>query len=719
MVSRAPLDLTYLQIHHSSRGDSVMLLRRWFCSLAIAASLAPFVQAADDNKSAELPLKKVVMFSSGVGYFERRGDVNDDAKVELKFNTRDVNDLLKSMVLQDLGGGQISTVTYGSKDPITKTLKSFAIDLTTNPTLAQLLEQVRGEKVEIDAPDAITGTIVGVEKRKVPGGKDAETVEVDYLNLLTDKGLRSVSLATVGRIKFVNEELDAEFRQALAVLATGHSTDKKSVTLEFLGKGARAVRVGYIHEAPIWKTSYRLVLNDKEAPHLQGWAIVENTTDADWNDVNLTLVSGRPISFVMDLYQPLYMPRPVVEPELFASLRPQTYEQDLEKRDADFRDAAKGRGAGGVVASAPPAAMPPAPAGDRALGAARRQSGFVATEAKEEAEFDAGASVQSAAQASDLGEMFQYVIANPVTLGRQRSAMLPIVDESVQGEKVSIYNQNVHAKHPLAGLKLKNSTALHLLQGPITVFDSGAYAGDARIQDLQPGTERLISYAMDLGTEVAPESKSTPQQLLSVKITKGVLYRSDKYTRATTYTVKNSGDKSKTVLIEYAHDSNWKLTAPKEPAEKTRDMYRFAVAAEPGKPANLAVEEERTISTQIAMINLDSNAIVIYLNSSEVSDAVKEALREVIKRKQALAEIAAKRAEYERQLNVIREQQNRIRENLKVLPQDSELARTYIKKFSEQEEQNDKLQGQIDESVQAETKARQELDEYLLKLDIS
>jgi hypothetical protein len=695
-----------------------MLLRRLFCSLTIAAALAPLSRAADDNKSSELPLKKVVMFSSGVGYFERRGDVNDDAKVELKFNTRDVNDLLKSMVLQDLGGGQISTVTYGSKDPITKTLKSFAIDLTSNPTLAQLLEQVRGEKVEIDAPDSITGTIVGVEKRKVPGGKDDEPVEVDYLNLLTDKGLRSVSLANVGRIKFVNEELDAEFRQALAVLATGHSTDKKSVTLEFLGKGARAVRVGYIHEAPIWKTSYRLVLKDKEAPHLQGWAIVENTTDADWNDVNLTLVSGRPISFVMNLYEPLYMPRPVVEPELFASLRPQTYEQDLEKRDADFRNAAKAGARGGIAASPPPAAMP-APAADRALGAARRrQSGFV-TEEKAEAELDVAASVQSAAQASDLGEMFQYVIANPVTLGRQRSAMLPIVDESVQGEKVSIYNQKVHAKHPLAGLKLKNSTALHLLQGPITVFDSGAYAGDARIQDLQPGTERLISYAMDLGTEVAPESKSSPQQLLSVKIAKGVLYRSDKHTRSTTYTVKNSGDKAKNVLIEYAHDPNWKLTAPQEPGEKTRDMYRFAVTAEPGKPAKLAVEEERTISTQIAMINLDSNAIVIYLNSNEVSEAVKEALREVVKRKQALSVLVAQRAEYERQLNVIREQQNRIRENLKVLPQDSELARTYIKKFSEQEEQNDKLQGQIDESVKQETKARQELDEYLLKLDIS
>ena len=149
---------------------------------------------------------------------------------------------------------------------------------------------------------------------------DNDVVETEYLNLLTGDGLRSVPLASVGRIKLTNEKLDGELRQALAVLALGHATDKKTVTLNFTGQGKRPVQVGYIQQAPIWKTSYRLVLADKDAPFLQGWAIVENTTEDDWKDVRLTLVSGRPISFVMNLYQPLYVPRPVVEPELFASL---------------------------------------------------------------------------------------------------------------------------------------------------------------------------------------------------------------------------------------------------------------------------------------------------------------------------------------------------------------------------------------------------------------
>src|SRR6185437_3457087 len=181
------------------------------------------------------------------------------------------------------------------------------------------------------------------ETRKQKAGEH-ETVETEFLNLLTDEGLRSLPLAGVARIKLLNEELDRELRQALTVLALGHASDKKSMTLNFLGDGKRAVQVGYIQETPIWKTSYRLVLDDEAKPLLQGWALVENTTEEDWKQVSLTLVSGRPISFVMNLYQPLYVPRPVVEPELFASLRPQTYGQDLDQASAEFADKAEKQG---------------------------------------------------------------------------------------------------------------------------------------------------------------------------------------------------------------------------------------------------------------------------------------------------------------------------------------------------------------------------------------
>ena len=249
--------------------------------------------------------------------------------------------------------------------------------------------------------------------------------------------------------------------------------------------------------------------------------------------------------------------------------------------------------------------------------------------------------------------MFQYEIATPVTLARRQSAMLPIVNESVKGKKVSIYNQQVQAKHPLNGLKLTNSTTLHLMQGPITVFDGGNYAGDAQIDDVQPGAERLISYAMDLDTEVAPESIGHPEQLISVRIVKGTLYAARKFTRTQKYTVKNSGSHDKDVLIEYPFDANWTLVAPKEPAEKTRNMYRFVVKAEPGKPAVLSVDEERTDQQQFAVTNLDNGTITFYANTKVTTPKVKAALDEIIKRKEAIEQLAQKRQQLEQQVRVI------------------------------------------------------------------
>jgi hypothetical protein len=692
---------------------------RWAAAALAAALLAsPAALAQDEEKKADIPIKRVVMFSSGVAFFEHNGKVDGNAEVELKFNVKDINDLLKSMVLQDEGGGRISTVSYASKDPITRTLGTFSIDLTSNPTLADLLSQIRGEQIEIDAPNKIVGTILGVEKRQVPTGKDGAVVEVAYVNLLTEEGLRSVSLENVGRIKLSNAKLDAELRQALVVLASGKSQDKKAVSLSFLGAGQRPVRVGYIQEAPIWKTSYRLVLADDAPPFLQGWAIVENTTESDWDDVNLTLVSGRPISFVMDLYEPLYLDRPEVKPELFASLRPRTYDQDLAKKEAEFRAnneqatldersfglARRGAiPAGGAAPGAPPAAAKPT-------------SGFLADEKGRQIQLQQG--VQSVAQASDVGEMFRYTIATPVKLARGKSAMLPIVNESVQGEKVSIYNEATHAKHPLNGLKLKNSTELHLMQGPITVFDDNAYAGDAQIQDLPPGTERLISYAMDLDTEVAPAIKEDPRRLTSVKIAKGTLLTSHKFARTKTFTIKNSGKKPAKVLIEHPIQQPWTLLEPKEPAEKTRSQYRFAVTAEPGQPATLDVKEEYTQAEQLAITNIDDGMIAYFLNQPVTSEEVKKALREVVQRKVAIQQMTARRQELERQLTVIDQEQKRIRDNMAQLDKATELYRKYVTKLTEQEDLNDNLRKQVTTTIEEEQKLRKALDDYLLGLEI-
>jgi hypothetical protein len=246
------------------------------------------------EEGATLPLSKIALYSSGVGYFQHDGTVNSRAQLNLRLDTNQINDMLKSLVVQDFGGGKVSTVTYGSRDPVTKTLGSFGINLNGNPTLGQILTQIRGEPVEVTAPNSIIGTLLGVEKKteSIGEGSQHRIVEQEYVTLLTEDGFRSLPLASVQRIKLMNSALNAELQQALAVLATNHDAQKKTVSITFDGTGSRQARVAYLTETPVWKTTYRLVLDDDKAPYLQGWAIVENQTPHDWRNVKLSLISG-------------------------------------------------------------------------------------------------------------------------------------------------------------------------------------------------------------------------------------------------------------------------------------------------------------------------------------------------------------------------------------------------------------------------------------------
>ena len=417
------------------------------------------IPSSPSTPTPEIPVRSVVLFSSGVGYFEHVGTIAGDVNTELRFKTNQINDILKSLVLEDRGG-RIGAVIYPSQDPISKTLGSFQVNITGNPTLAELLTQLRGAKLTVTAQaERIAGTILGVERKLKAASDKGQVVDVWVVNLLTGGSIWAVPLDDVLKIELEEAQLQDELNKALLALAEARDQDKKPVTLNFRGDGERQVRVGYVVETPIWKTSYRLILpGPDEKPKLQGWAILENQTDSDWNNVSLSLVSGRPISFIEDLYQPMYVPRPIVQPELFASLRPQTYDAGLDKdrsaeRFADNkeeRERDKLRKAPNLLA--------------KSLGGLRRDERFVegfpsSASSPLSRAIDANAGIVSIASAGKLGELFQYNIEN-VSLPRQRSAMLPIVTDDIVAERVSIYNQSVLARNPLYGARIRNTTGI-------------------------------------------------------------------------------------------------------------------------------------------------------------------------------------------------------------------------------------------------------------------
>jgi hypothetical protein len=678
-------------------------MKKYFLSLLFFAAniFCLFSQAG-------LPLKSAVLFTNGVGYFSRETRVDGSGSIELRFNTKDINDLLKSMVVRDLDGGSITAVNYASREPLAKTLGGFSIDLSADSPVAAILRQARGEAVEITADKKYTGVILGTETRSAivqPAGGGEFFQEEIYINLYGSEGMRSLPLKAIQSVQFQSQPLRKEFEEALALIAGSRNTDKKSVLISYEGKGQRRVQAGYIAETPVWKTSYRLVTGQKSGKHLlQGWGIVENTTDENWEGIRLELISGMPVSFAMNLYQPLFNPRPFVPYAASQNLTSQTYDQGVmveEAAEADDLPSYRNRemsemAAGEMVMSRKSVAPAPMPAENIVQG------------------------VNAAAAGETVGEFFRYTIENPVDLPRGRSAMIPILNEEIDGEKLSIYNESVHKKHPMNGLLLKNTSALSLMGGPITIYEDGIYAGDARMDNLPPGAERLVSYSLDLSTEVMSLGASQPEMITGVRLKRGVLTASRTLRRERGYTLINRGEGSRTIMVEHPAPADWKLVEPAAFAERTDTLYRFRVQTGAAKNAQttLRVVEERVLDQTVALSNMANDTILFYLNQKNASSAVRSALEKLSSLKNALADTTRSRQAAEVQVSAIHKEQERIRSNMNSLDKTSSLYQRYVGTLSDQENTLASLNSTLDNLRKKETEQKKAIDDFLANLEV-
>ncbi len=647
--------------------------------LALLA-LVLFATAAAAQPAADVPVERVILFTSGVGYFEHAGRITGDAEVTLQFDESALNDVLKSLLVED-PQGRVAGVVYPSQAPVERTLRSFAINLSGAPDLVAILRQARGAEVVVDAPGgSVRGTILAVSTE--PGVGDQPGART--LTLATAGGLVTVRLADARRITFTDPALQAEIDAALAALSEARGGQRKPVRVQFRGGGARRVRMGYVVEAPVWKTSYRLVLPDGagRTGTLQGWALVENPTEADWTNVDLTLVSGRPVSFQMDLYTPRYVQRPVVTLPDDALTQPRTYAE-------------------GAPAAAP---APPALEELSARGVAstsRLQGGIVNTEdssdlnirggRSEETQYyvagvaiDPSTGFQTNATAGDFGELFAYRLRD-VTLPRRASAMLPIVSEGVDAERLSISSGGA-GRHPMRGVRLKNTTGANLRGGPVTVLDDG-YAGDALLPDLPDGTQRLLSFAVDQDVLVDPFRIPDAAGLVeTASLRDGVLVVRRQRIVQGGYRLENRGERVKTIVVERARQSGARLEAPATADETTPDLYRFRVTLPPGRVDTLRVREAQTLSEQVVLANADPDYLLLIARANgAMPDDVRRALERAVTERRALAETQQRQQALDRELSDIEREQTRIRGNLQAVDATSDYARRLLRTLDEQE----------------------------------
>ncbi|MGD1021576.1 MAG: hypothetical protein ABR880_02255 [Candidatus Sulfotelmatobacter sp.] len=662
--------------------------------------------SAADDSAARLPVTRVILYKNGVGYFEHAGRVRDSQDVNVDFTTAQLNDVLKSLTVLDLGKGRITGVSYNSNAPLERRLGSLHLPVGENPTTAQFLDALRGARLEVHSgSESASGRLLSIDEREIPIKGD-QKVTIDQVSIVSDSGeVRVFDLTPSTSVRVAEKEVNEEVGKYLGLVASTRDQDLRRMTISTAGEGERNLLVSYISEVPVWKSTYRIVIPNEGKPLLQGWAIVDNTVGEDWKNVELSLVAGAPQSFVQELSQPYYTRRPVVALPQNAMITPQTFEATMESRT----EVTNGNPSGGVVGGVPGGVAGGMIA--QSMSAPRIQNGAAsgggfgvggpvykamagrpdATEVAESLE-----AATTTAQARELGDLFEYKLHDRVTIRKNQSALVPILQSRIDAEKVSVWNPSQSAV--LRALWVDNTSDLTLDGGSFNVLEGDAFAGEGLMDAIKPGEKRLLSYAADLGVLIDGKQKAENQRVTKVIIAHGVMMQSTQEREENTYTIRNRDTSTRTIVIEHPARPGWKLNDDEKPVESSTSFHRFRLTVEPKKTETLLVKEYRPITNSYQLSNVTDDQIKFFLIQKMISPEIEQALRKVMVQKASVAVIDGEVASRKSKISGISEDQQRVRENMKALKGSAEekvLVARYVRELNEQEDRVQSLHHEV------------------------
>jgi hypothetical protein len=536
---------------------------------------------------------------------------------------------------------------------------------------------------------------------------DDKQPEREQLVALLDSGeLRMLDLAAASSIRFADPKLQVQLRDYLAVVNQSRSTDKRSIYIDSSDAKERQIDAGYMIPTPVWKSSYRLIFKDKTEPTLEGWAIVDNTTGEDWTNVRLAVVSGRPVSFISNLYEPKYVARRTVELPEDRAAEPVLYGGAVDAL----------RPIAGLRVPEPMAAKSearlgtgPAPLGGVMGGIASR--GPVSGR-------DFGSLIALNVAAEDLGDLFEYRFDAPVTVKKDESAMFPFLQQQIGARKLLIYSES-YGEHPMNAAELTNSTGQTLDGGPITVFDAASYAGEALVNTLKAGDKRLISYAVDLGTRVTTQFDSSREMVREIHVNRGMIITRAAIDETKTYTIRNVDQKPKTLIIEQAQRPDYKLLGQK-PSETTTNAYRFEVKLSGDNTQKFPVAEERVYDTTTAVSSLTPDDLLVYVQNKALSDTGRRQLQQIANAKQRIAGFDNQIRQLDSNVNALVSDQNRVRQNIQSLNQVSgqqDQVQKYARQLATQESDLAGLRDQSSDLKKQKTAEESKLNTLIEALD--
>ena len=657
---------------------------------------------------SKLNVKKVIIFKHGVSYFILNGKQKGTGTFELEFKIDEMNDVLKSLFVLDTSeNGYISSISYDAALDTSQLLKTIMLNVPDHDSFSSLITQIKGADViiNIGTSNKDTGTIMGIEFIE----KLSENIKITekILTLLKSDGvITKIPFSEITSFEILNDDLKKDLKFFLDTVIAGKKKDSKKITINCEAggeEGDRTILVSYIRESPVWKTSYRLIMSKQQALDkkclLSGWALIENTTNQDWEDIELSLVAGMPVSFIYDFYRPIYIQRPVIQPPRVLSARPTDIEEGLEMdkfEDYKMKEAEAMPKLSKKRAVARGGMPPPAPG----MGAVASTVGFAAD--MDDATLLDKVKAQTATQTKDLGELFEYNISNPVSIKRKHSALVPILTEEINAKKILLYNKLEFGKNPNACLEITNNSGLTLERGPATIIYDNNLAGEAIVPFLNKDDTRLLNYAVEQAIIITHEEESQSQNVHRISFGGSYCYEYYYTNQKTIYKVKNKTNEEKELYLDHPKQSGYKiLESPIEP-EETPNYWRFKINLKPKDAIKFEIKERMENYSSYYLYNYSKEdllkRVAFYTQQKFINEELEAQLKEIGELIGKKNDVDVKRSKLENEKYEMTDEQARLRENISVLgdsSQENSLKEKYIKKLSIQEERFETINNEI------------------------
>lgn len=690
-------------------------------------------QAQSQSEVSDLQLKRVMLSSGGVGYFEYEAQVSGSEELNLAIRRDQIDDVLKSIVIFDDQGG-VGTIRLPSDAPLSEVFRDLPFGPEALGSLDQVIRALKGEEIAVTGRDSMTGRIVSVV-RETTSNESGQAIQKHRITLMTDEGLRQFMMQDAETIRFTDSQLDAEVKQVLRQVAERSAQDTRTLTIASQGEGSRRLTVGYVVESPLWKSSYRLVLpqgqeesEDETEARLQGWAILENASGQDWKDVELTILSGDPVTFRQNIYSNYYVLRPEVPIEVVSNFVPDMDEGDIGKRQVVRLDGSMGAPQGGQTKGIE---------GFRARQsreAASMDGIFATTRERAEGEMAlplanfAAPEPDGALTVTDEESQLLFRIKELVSVEDGESLIVPIIDRMVAAEKVAWMPVNFNEPYPLAAVQLTNDSESTLPPGILTVYEVSeveggspaiAFLGDARLSIFPKGEERLTAYALDRKVKIYSSKSDAAETFSSLKIVDGVLEYDSVRSMVTTATIQGPKDEDRVIVFEINRSDGQDLTVPDDvEVTKTESAFRLKTNVSSGDASLIEARVSWTAKEIQSLTRTRLAALRLYAENSDLSGEARAVFKQLASLQQKVQDANQRLQEIQSRREAIFKEQERIRENIESLPENSSIQQRYLRTLSSQEDELESLDGQESEAISARDAAVKARNDFIRTVEL-